>query len=53
MTVFSAVALALFCCAVPTAAQAEGLLTQKEIAAAKEWVERKRNFGRHCQSRPY
>lgn len=42
--VFSAVALALFCCAVPTTAQAEGLLTQKEIAAAKEMVERKRNF---------
>lgn len=42
--VFSAVVLALFCCVVPTTAQSEGLLSQKEIAAAKESVERKRNF---------
>ena len=42
--VFSAVALALFCCAVPATALSEGLLSQKDIAAAKEMVERKRNF---------
>ncbi len=42
--VFSAVALALFCCALPGPVKAEGLLSQKQIAAAKESVERKRNF---------
>ena len=42
--VFSALALALFCCAVPSNAQSENLLSQKQIAAAKESVERKRNF---------
>ncbi len=42
--VFSAVALALVLCASPAPVQAEGLLSQKEIAAARETVERKRNF---------
>ena len=42
--VFSAVALAIVWCALPAPAQAEGLLSQKQIAVAKESVERKRNF---------
>ena len=42
--VFGAVAVALFVCAVPSTAQSEALLSQKQIAAAKESVERKRNF---------
>ncbi len=42
--VLSALALALCLCAPPSNAQSEGLLSQKEIAAAKESVERKRNF---------
>lgn len=38
------VALALVLMLSPSATEAQGLLTQKDIAAAKEMVERKRNF---------
>ena len=43
-TAFSLVTLAFAIIAVPAYAQSEGLIGQKQIAAAKEVVERKRNF---------